>query len=39
MLYICNQINKTTDIMKKFDAYFYSFYFYFTRNCEAGSCV
>lgn len=25
--------------MNKFDAYFYSFYFYFARNCEAGSCV
>ena len=25
--------------MKKFNAYFYSFYFYFASNCKAGSCV
>ena len=25
--------------MKKFNAFFFSYYFYFANNCKAGSCV
>ena len=25
--------------MKKLNAYFFSYYFYFASNCKAGSCV
>ena len=30
---------KKTRIMSMLNAYFYGYYFYFTSNCEAGSCV
>lgn len=40
MLYFCKQINYKRIVMSKLNAsFYYFFYFYFARNCEAGSCV
>ena len=40
MLYFCRQINIKQTAMSKLNASFYYFpYFYFARNCGAGSCV
>ena len=40
MLYFCKRINSNGRIMNKLNAsFYYFFYFYFARNCEAGSCV
>ena len=30
---------KNNKTMKKLNAYFFSYYFYFASDCKAGSCV